>query len=275
MRAPGPLAYREYAPSAALAGAVQCYWTITGCTTGSLVNRVLPDGCADILLDFAAPVTAVGRVDGRRTVAVGTMRRAIVAPLSGGVDLFGIRFHPAGAAPVFGVPLNELTDRAQPLDDLLPGAGAGLEARLADTADVATRIRHTERFLLERLRERRRPHPLVAAAVQLLREQRGGGPVAGLGYTLGIGERQLQRQFHAAVGIAPKQLARVLRLQHAVRLLGQQRPSSWSALALTAGYYDQAHLIREFKALAGVTPRAFAAERQQVGFVQDGERAGA
>jgi AraC-like DNA-binding protein len=70
-------------------------------------------------------------------------------------------------------------------------------------------------------------------------------------------------------------LARVLRLQHAVSLLGRHRRQGWSALALAAGYYDQAHLIREFKALAGVTPRAFAAERAQVGFVQDGATTGA
>jgi AraC-like DNA-binding protein len=89
-----------------------------------------------------------------------------------------------------------------------------------------------------------------------------------------VGERRLQRAFDRSVGLSPKVLGRVLRLRQAVRRLESAgRPLSWAGVAAAAGYADQAHLIREFRALAGVTPAAYVRERRAVGFVQYPETA--
>jgi len=90
-----------------------------------------------------------------------------------------------------------------------------------------------------------------------------------------VGERWLERAFARHVGYGPKMLARVVRFQHAVALLDAGPPLSWSALAYEAGFADQAHLVREFRALAGLTPGDFAAERRDVGFVQYEDAPGA
>jgi len=84
-------------------------------------------------------------------------------------------------------------------------------------------------------------------------------------------ERRLERAFGHAVGLGPKALTRVLRFRHALRAIGRvgRAPAGWAAVAAAAGYADQSHLIREFKALAGVTPARYAAEHRAVGFVQD------
>ena len=88
-----------------------------------------------------------------------------------------------------------------------------------------------------------------------------------------MGERRLQRAFDRSVGVSPKVLARVLRFRRAVRQLdgAASRPGSWAGLAALAGYADQSHFIREFRALAGLTPAAYLRERRAVGFVQYGE----
>jgi methylphosphotriester-DNA--protein-cysteine methyltransferase len=107
----------------------------------------------------------------------------------------------------------------------------------------------------------------VAAAVHLLEGHAVlPGRVGGLGDVLGLGERQLRRRFHAAVGYGPKTLARVLRFQRLLELL--DRPGSRASLAeaaADAGYADQAHMTGECARLAGLTPTALLAGRHLAG----------
>lgn len=277
------LRYVEYAPGALFAHRVECYWSISAEAAAPTANRVLPDGCADLIVGIAGQPGPV---------AVGTMRTALVHPVAGAVDLFGVRFRPGGSAAVLGLPLAELTDRRVPLDalwgreaarlqDILPQAATGNGPHLA----AASRIARLESLLLGRLaRAGERwaaDERLVRAAVALLRQSRGGASVREVAAGLGVGERRLERAFDAAVGIGPKALARVLRLRRVVRAVdrapaggrgpargaGAGRPT-WSGIAALAGYADQSHLIREFRALAGLTPARWAAERRGVGFVQ-------
>jgi AraC-like DNA-binding protein len=113
---------------------------------------------------------------------------------------------------------------------------------------------------------------LTASAVDLMRRTRGGLGVGAVAALLGVGERRLQRAFDRSVGLGPKMLARVLRFRRALgeieRAGFHPGPTGWTALALAAGYADQPHFIREFKALAGLTPARYAAERRSVGFIQ-------
>ena len=78
--------------------------------------------------------------------------------------------------------------------------------------------------------------------------------------TLGISERQLRRILHDALGIGPKTFSRLMRFEHAVRAAQAAREINWSNIAVDAGYYDQAHLIADFHAIAGNTPRMLMAE---------------
>ena len=244
------LEWHECRPGVALTPWVERYWAIRGSCEAALPNRVLPDGCADVIVDLSA---------GPHAFAVGPMRSAAVVPLLGAVDLFGVRFRP-GAALAF-------------LDALCGSLARSLEAVLAEVAP-AERMRHAERILHARLdagHGTTREVETVANAIALLRRARGGAGVREVAIALGVGERWLERAFDRHVGYGPKMLARVVRFQHALRLLDAGTALSWSALAYEAGFADQAHLVREFRALAGLTPGDFAAERRDVGFVQYGD----
>jgi len=212
---------------------------------------------------------AAGTPERSRTVVVGTMRRAVVVPLTGTTRLFGVRFRPGAAHPLLGVGLAQLTDAAVPLEEVWGGVGARLEASVEEAEATPERIRRVEQILTERAGRARPLHPGVLGALRALHAARGAGRVDGIAPGP-IGARQLERRFREAVGISPKRLARVLRLQHAIALLRHRPPLSWSALALAAGYYDQAHLIRDFRALSGLTPLRYAREAAGVGFVQYG-----
>ncbi|MFI5229297.1 MAG: DUF6597 domain-containing transcriptional factor [Gemmatimonadales bacterium] len=260
--------YVEIEPSPALARWVSCYWTITshGADTAA---RVLPDGSADIIFDLAA---------GARPIAVGAMREAALHRVHGAVDLFGVRFRPGAGLPFFDVAMRELTDRVVPLDELWGSLADSLADALA-TAERDDRVAVVERTLLERIAARRSrgdaQAELPARAVALFLRSRGGLNVRDAATALGVNERALQRAFDESVGISPKGLARVLRFRHAVRaierIVAAGGQPSWTTVAYDAGYADQPHFIREFKALAGLTPADYAREFGRVGFVQYGD----
>jgi len=156
--------YVELPPSTALAPWVACYWSIRGDAAEPVPNRVLPDGCADVI---------VGIGGAARAMAVGTMRTAALVTLAGRVDLFGVRFRPGAALGVLDVPLRELTDGRAPLDALWGGAAGAVED-LAAHATTAERAAHVERVLAQRLRAWRATadEALAARAVALLRQAR-------------------------------------------------------------------------------------------------------
>jgi AraC-like DNA-binding protein len=257
--------YLEIPPAPALAPWIDCFWSIRAGPTSLVVNRVLPDGCADLIVG----------VDGARgAMVVGTMRSALKVPLAGAARLVGVRFHPGAALRVFDTPLTELTDRRIPLDCLWSSDAEEL-AEALDRADTAQGVATVERLLAGRLGRRiaraAGDEALVERAVTLLRRARGSVGVRDVAAALGVGERRLQRAFDRSVGLSPKVLGRVFRFRQAIRQLdatANGRPVSWAALGAAAGYADQAHLIREFKALAGVTPAEYLRERRSVGFVQ-------
>ena len=228
---------------------------IRAANAAAVLNRVLPDGCSDIIL-------GVGNVPG--PIAVGTMRTAAIHELSGHVDMLGVRFHPGCSLPFIGIPLSELTDQRVPLDELW-----GREALALGEPSVAP----LECALIERLRRWMRDasadEPLAVRAIALLRYSRGGARIRDVAAALGVGERRLERAFDRSVGVSPKVFGRVMRLRRVVnRIARAPRAASWTSIALDAGYADQSHLIREFRALTGLTPERYAAERAGVGFVQ-------
>jgi len=258
--------YQEVRPSPPLAPFVQCYWCISAGSAPTILNRVCPDGCADIVIDLSASLSAGAPGNAGSSYAVGTMRRATQVRLTGRVHLLGVRFRPSAAGVFFGVPMHELTDRTVPLADLWNGA-ADLVARLKEAATLSGRVARLEQFLCERLRRIAEPALVVGRAVRFIARTGGTGRTRELERAVGVGGRHLERRFREAVGISPKAFARVIRFRRTLAAL-RSSPVAWSRLATETGYYDQAHLIREVRALAGVTPAALLAELRQVGFVQ-------
>ncbi len=237
--------YREHAPPAPLAARVECLWTMTSAGSPPALNRVLPDGCMDLVFDFGDPP---------RGYAVGAMTRAVPLRMAGRIEVLGVRFRPGGAA--LPLPAGELTDRSAALDDL--GLGAAC-ARVLDEGSARAAL-PVLAGLLAALPSRG-AEPVAAAAWARLRHSAGALPVRELAAQLGVGERRLQRVFHDHVGLTPKEAARVARLSAALAMLRAGPELPLGRVALRAGYYDQAHFNREFARLVGLAPHAWRAER--------------
>ncbi|MER7052826.1 helix-turn-helix transcriptional regulator [Streptomyces sp. NPDC000351] len=213
-----------------LTGAV--VWTNTPTAPGT--GRVLPDGCMDLLW-----------YDGRLLVA-GPDTRAHVTEGAPG-PWAGVRFYPGAAPALLGVPAHELRDRRVDLTDLWPADRVRrLAARVNAAPDPASGL---EEAALSRAAETDPPDPLLRRIVAALD---AGRPVATTAGELSLSARQLHRRSLAAFGYGPKTLARVLRLQRALRLARAGTPLAETAAR--SGYADQAHLARDVRELAGAAP---------------------
>lgn len=190
----------------------------------------------------------------RRTVTdafqaeiVGTMTTAIVTDEPAGAEFVGVRFHPGEAFRFLAVPAHEATDEVVPLRDVWGAMVTELEAQVSEARNSKARLSAITRVLERRLR---------GAAPADFRVRR-----AIAGERVDLGARQLRRIFDHYVGIAPKAFSRIMRLQRAVSMIDAPAQRSWAAVATACGYSDQPHLVREFQALVGLSPAAYARAR--------------
>lgn len=149
-----------------------------------------------------------------------------------------------------GVPADRLVDRSVRLADLWGPAGDRLTAQLVAAGDDTERIRSRLAAAVGGP-----PNRLVASAV---RDLAAGAPVADVAARAGVGERRLRDLFSREVGLSPKHTARIARLRTVLDQAGR-RP--WAEVAGNAGFYDQAHMISDFRALMGVSPAAYLSGR--------------
>lgn len=182
-----------------------------------------------------------------------TARRMVTAAGSG---IVLAKFRDGAAGAFFDPPLHQLFGATLPLEELIdPRAVEAASAGIRATRSHRERVDALERFLLaQRARRDWRGDPVVGAALQAIRAD-PSLRVAPLAGDLGLSVDGLEKRFRRSVGASPKQVASILRLR---RALGAHRPGMpLTRLALDAGYYDQAHFIRQVVAAVGVAPRAF------------------
>jgi AraC-like DNA-binding protein len=166
-----------------------------------------------------------------------------------------VTFNEGGAAPFFKEPLHELFGVSVALDQLLQRRRTSeIEERLAEAQNNLQRIAITERFLLSILKEPR-PDPLVLSAIQKIKATNGNLRIKELVTSLAISRDPFEKRFRRVIGASPKQFSTIVRLKYLVD--DYQPAQSLTDIALTAGYFDQAHFIKEFKLFTGQTPKAF------------------
>ena len=190
-------------------------------------------------------------------------------PLSGTIDLLGVRFRPGGAGPFLGVQASELADSFAQVQDIGTSANelGWLAEALAQTADPEVRMQNVRDFLLARLARAVEPDQRVRGGLALLAQNNGNLGIDELSDRMGLGRRTLERAFLDHAGTSPKTMARILRLRRAIEL-ARSTTLAASVIALEAGYFDQAHYSREFKRMTGATPLGFRAEAGHDAFVQ-------
>lgn len=213
--------YREQDPPAALQGLVKVRWTLAGngAPDAWTEQQATPDGCVEIITRLAGRSRWGSEQPAR--FAVGLIERPEGFEVSGDARFTGLRLWPWAWALVGDRPLADLAGRWQPFD-----GPEDIETRLAAAPDLAA----------------------------LGRDILTSNSVAGMCRATGMGPRALQRWFASHVGVPPRRYLRLLRFQSA--FAGVPDQTSLAGHAAEQGFADQAHMAREFRALAGVSAKA-------------------
>ncbi|KAA0992605.1 AraC family transcriptional regulator [Dyadobacter aurulentus] len=255
--------YQTYQPDTGLAEFVSCYWTLqVPENADGQKQRVVPDGCVEMIFtlgdDIKRYIEDNTCIIQPRSMLLGQFTRPFFIEPMGVVDTFAVRFFPCGLIPFTALSIRELANRETELSVVLgPDVAAGLEYSITNAADTAERIRHIETFLSDRLKDFGNIDSILKSTVDLILYTKGRLHVAEMLKDNISKRRQLERRFSRLVGLSPKQLARIVRLQTALRMLLNNEGPSLTSLAMENQYYDQAHFIKDFRELTGTSPNKF------------------
>ncbi|MEU8253069.1 AraC family transcriptional regulator [Micromonospora inaquosa] len=238
--------FRRHLPTESLRQWVEHYWLIDWALSSPFEQRVVPHPAVNVVFQRDGDGPESGEV-------AGVGRDLFRITLSGTGRVAGVQFRPGGFHPFWRRPVNGLTDRRVPLpagrlaapDEVVCASGDDERCRALDTLLTGWQPE---------------PDPMVEEAVRLaeaIRTDRTVLRVDDFAARHDVPVRRLQRLFTEYVGVGPKWVIRRYRLQEAVEQAAGT-PPNWAALAADLGYSDQAHLVRDFTAVAGVSPAAYA-----------------
>ena len=226
-----------------------------------LLNRMLAGGCQTLSFNFGDPWTAWNGARHpwslRTSWVTGATTRPGIVEYGRRSGALGVLFASTLAHAFLSVPADLLTDEIVPLEDLWGSAARTLTAQLAEIPNVTGKIRALEKVLLGRLRAARRIDRSLQPLADVILRERGGVSVRGLSESSGMSRQHLARKFRELVGITPKQFCRSARFHALVNHVYLKPRVDWADAAAELGYYDQAHLIGEFKEFTGLTPTEF------------------
>ncbi|MFC0029461.1 DUF6597 domain-containing transcriptional factor [Micromonospora chaiyaphumensis] len=242
--------FRRRLPAPALRPWVEHYWLIDWALTDPFDQRVVPHPAVNVVFQAQEGEAEHG-------VIAGVDTGLFTITLHGTGRVTGVQFRPGGFRPFWHRPVSELTARRVPLPAGSPPAGAPFAAGPVCPGSDDERCRRLDDLLTA---WQPVPDPLATEATALVEEIRADRSVLRVddfARRHGLSTRRLQRLFLDHVGVGPKWVIRRYRLQEAIEQAAAG-PLDWSRVAADLGYADQAHLVREFTAVAGVSPAAYA-----------------
>jgi AraC-like DNA-binding protein len=246
-------------PAGPLAERVEAVWASAGEGVFE-AEEILPRSRTEVLLSMGGrhwlrdPAEGAGDRAFESSFVSGLQQRPLSVVSPADSAMAGVRLRPAGVAAFLRDTPAAIAGAVVELDAVLGPEVERLREQIATTRDLRRRALLLAAAVARRLDAAPPLSPAVRFALAALHASRGGAPVRDLVRASGYSHRWVTERFRAEVGLAPKAYARVVRFEHAFERLAGAERVRWAEFALDCGYYDQAHLVREFRALAGATP---------------------
>lgn len=254
--------YQTFQPHPDLECVVKCYWILEGTPEKNSRQRIIPDGCIEMIFILADDVKRYMSGDEfilqPRAMVLGQTIDPFYIEPTGRVDTFAIRFYPYGFANFVTTAIKDLANKETPIEQLFGKKQAKeLEQKIIQATNTKERIAIAEKFLLHKLNDKRTIDSLVKSTIDAILATAGSAPLNVILKNDFSKRRQLQRNFLKQIGISPKQLGKVIRLQAALKMLLNKQGESLTKIAYESEYYDQAHFIKDFKEFTGTNPGEF------------------
>ena len=255
--------YKTFQPHSDLKSLVKCYWILeVPAGSNSVRQRIVPDGCIEMAFILGDDIKRFTSEDNfilqPRAMVLGQTIEPFYIQPTGYVNTFAIRFYPYGFANFVSTPISNLANTETPIEDLFGETPSKeLEQKIILAKDTRQRIEIIQKFLLDKLSEKTIIDNIVKTTVDTLLSTKGSSSINVILKEDLSKRRQLERKFLKQIGISPKQLGKVIRLQTALKMLLDQKTGTLTRIAYESEYYDQAHFIKDFKEFTGTNPKDF------------------
>lgn len=250
-------------PSLPLSKFIKNYWTIEDCIPVSRhhTQRIVPSGLLELIFYLGdKPVSKNHtRTISENTVITGHLSDYYDIDVSGKLSLFSILFKPHGLSMFFDIPLNELYNQNVPLKHLFKHDTVELENKLFEAHSFAERIKLVERFFLMLLNKSTSKDNFnrIEQCIDIINQTRGVVDISFLASKACYSRKQFERVFAQYVGSSPKQFLKTIRFQNTVDEKAKHKSANLTDLTYRCGYFDQSHMINDFKKLTGLTPKQY------------------
>lgn len=254
--------YQTYLPPPDLSPFVKCYWTLVDVNNQKPERqRIVPDGCMELIFQLGDIYKQYTSDDAfllqPRCFVFGQITQTLDIEPTGRTETFAVRFHPNGFKPFATIAISSMENRAVSLVELFGIEGQQLQTEMLNTTNLQQRKDTVESFLRKRLQTPYAIDWITKESVSTILALQGKLSVEMLSETVNVHRRQLERKFAEVIGLSPKQLAKMIRLQTTLKQLADNPGKSLTELAHDGQYYDQAHFIKDFKEFTGKTPKQF------------------
>ena len=255
--------YQTYKPHPDLESLINFYWTLeVPADDDPQKQRIIPDGCIEMAFilgeDIKRYISEDEFILQPRAMVLGQPLEPFYIEPVGYVDTFAVSFYPYGFANFISDPIKNLVNKETPIVDLFGEAAANeLEQKIIKARDTEQRIGSIEAFLFDKLNEDSTIDAIVKSTVDTLLTSKGSAPINEILKQDPSKRRQLERNFRKQIGLSPKQLGKVFRLQCALKMLLNEEKENLATIAYESEYYDQAHFIKDFKEFTGTNPKDF------------------
>ena len=256
-----------YTPGPPLDEYIDRFWLCSD-TPPHRRERILPSGTVQLVINLsddeiriydASDPTLPRRYSGA-AVSGPYSNFFVIDPLVH-ASIIGVYFRPGRAVPVLGGPVSDLADAHVDLESVWGRTAAELRERLCTAAAPAKRFAVLEEVLLRRLRQARPWHGAIPVALDAFEQADAAVKVRDLAWQVGLSQRRFIQLFTAEVGLTPKLYGRVRRFQRARELVRMATEPDWAGVAAACGFFDQSHLIRDFKEFSGLSPATYLNQR--------------
>jgi AraC-like DNA-binding protein len=254
------LSHRVYKPAFPLTRYVDSIWRTTHAGTPSPRQRVYPNGAMALVLHLKQPTLSFFLDDERQSIRVpllaGPYSRAFEIDPSESTAVIGVLFRPGAARTFFPVAAHELHNADIALSELNPSEAEQLLNDVCSASGEDEQLLAVEEYLRQKMRDGAAVHPAIDYVVECMSRD-GGMRLGHIQQDIGLSHTRLNQLFREHVGVTPKLFCRIRRFRALLDRIEKGMPVNWAEAAADCGYFDQPHLIRDFRAFAGITPLEF------------------
>jgi AraC-like DNA-binding protein len=259
------MVHQPYFPAFPLSQFVELFIYFNGIQHAHTVDRFLPNGDVEILIDFHDTPQFIYDNNSLKEIqachhvwASGVRTEPITIPSGTNAEMMVIAFKRGMAAPFFPFPMSEIKDSVADSDLVWGTDFRDIRERMLETNDIGLRFRMMENFLVSKFVSKMNVNPCVKFAIREMSERPDALNIARMNDQIGYSQKHFTEMFRKSVGVNPKSYLKIMRFQKAVRTIDGSNEIDWGTIAQDCGFYDQAHFINDFKHFSGFTPEQYA-----------------